>query len=319
MIRYLKYYYFKKISLAAFFALFVLFVIPQTVFAITIPESQQIPGVKYTNLSEFLSSLYIWGISIVGVLTFAQLVRGGLMYMVSGAVDQKSAAKGIITDALIGLALALTSFLILNFVNPKIAEVEEVKLEPVEMLETPTTGEAEGGEGGPVVLPDAGNAGLCLSYTELQNYIDADYTCDLTGGITCSSGKSAYLCLAPTTVPPCSVANADSQNCVGSDAQENTQFYAPTYTAGEYYKISGSSCPSNYYGKDYVYGDIPVGCILIRYDLYLRGVVYTYVESEKINYEAHGYHCSSQDIWLDRDRNDIEDSGELITKYTCEL
>lgn len=302
IIEYLKYYNYKKLSLIAFFALMVLFATAQDVFAVVVTEEQQIGGVEYgAGLSGFLSSLYTWGVGIVGVLAFAQLVRGGIMYMVSGAVDTKNAAKGIITDAFIGLTLALTSYLILNFVNPQISQVQEVELEKVEMLEykeTPTST--------PQVLQET-NATQCLGYGELQGYIDNNYTCD-TAQMECESGKSAYICIAPSSVLSCSIANADSPNCVGTEAQENMQFYAPTYTPGDSYKIGGDQCPQNYYGADYRYGDIPVGCVLIKYtpapETYTET---TYDESVKNDYQAQGYICTSKTVWASK------------TLYTCTI
>lgn len=88
-----------------------------------------IPGIavngKYsTDLGVFLNSIYNWGIGIVGILAFAQLTISGIQYMVSGAVDQKSAAKGRIVDALVGVGLALSAYLILNIINPNLLKLE---------------------------------------------------------------------------------------------------------------------------------------------------------------------------------------------------
>lgn len=88
-----------------------------------------IPGVEYeAGFQAYLGSLYTWGISIVGILALVQLIRGGIMFMVSGAVDQRSAAKGIITDALIGLGLALASYVLLNYINPTLVNPSPVEI-----------------------------------------------------------------------------------------------------------------------------------------------------------------------------------------------
>lgn len=88
-----------------------------------------IPGVEAGGTpADYIASLYGWGIGIVGILALLQLVRGGIMYMVAGAVDTKNAAKGIITEAMIGLGLALASYLILNIVNPTLLELKMPEL-----------------------------------------------------------------------------------------------------------------------------------------------------------------------------------------------
>lgn len=80
-------------------------------------------GISYSSPSEYIKSLYNWGIGIVGILALVQLIRGGIMYMVAGAVNTKGAAKGIIINAFLGLILALGSFLLLNIINPELTKI----------------------------------------------------------------------------------------------------------------------------------------------------------------------------------------------------
>lgn len=145
-----------------------------------------IPGIQYGSIESYLESLYYWGIGIVGVLTLIQLIRGGLMYMVSGAVEQKTNAKGIITDALIGLVLALASFIIINVLNPRLAIITE----PV--LKTPSTEQI-------TPITEQGTIARCMSFAELQNYIDNQYTCTSGGDIQgpCPSGQKYSNCSPP--------------------------------------------------------------------------------------------------------------------------
>lgn len=81
--------------------------------------------ISYSSPSAYIASLYKWGIGIVGILALVQLIRGGILYMVSGAVDQKGAAKEHILNALIGLGLALASYIILTIINPTLLELKE--------------------------------------------------------------------------------------------------------------------------------------------------------------------------------------------------
>lgn len=83
-----------------------------------------IPSVNTSSTpDDYIASLYIWGIGIVGILALAQLIRGGIMYMVAGAVNTKGAAKEIIINAFLGLILALGSFLLLNIINPELTKI----------------------------------------------------------------------------------------------------------------------------------------------------------------------------------------------------
>ena len=120
----------KNINIFLLFA--ALFLILSTGESFAADATAQIPGVDYSDFPIFIKTLYDWGIGIVGLLAFAQLVRGGIMYMISGAVDKKDSAKHIITDALIGLTLALASYLIVYTINPQLTTVN-LGLEPLEV------------------------------------------------------------------------------------------------------------------------------------------------------------------------------------------
>ncbi|KKP98134.1 MAG: hypothetical protein US79_C0003G0059 [Parcubacteria group bacterium GW2011_GWC1_38_17] len=143
-----------------------------------------IPGIQYESMESYLESIYRWGIGLVGVLVLIQLIRGGLMYMVSGAVEQKANAKGIITDALIGLVLALASFIIINVLNPRLTIITEPVL-GIPSTITPIT--------------EVGTIARCMPYAELQNYEDNQYNCDPRGDIQgpCPSGQGYYICSPP--------------------------------------------------------------------------------------------------------------------------
>lgn len=145
-----------------------------------------IPGIEYGSIKNYLGSIYNWGIGIVGVLALIQLIRGGLMYMVSGAVEQKTSAKGIITDALIGLIIALASVVIVTVLNPRLAIMTEpaLKTPAIEEELPPPTGE---------------KVAKCMTSAELQNLIDNNYACELvTYFDSCLSDQGGYECLKPT-------------------------------------------------------------------------------------------------------------------------
>lgn len=112
---------------------------------------EKIPGVDSTNLNlaAYLSAVYKLAIWIVGLCALFMFLVGAFMYMLSAANTSKTgSAKSIMQDALIGLILALTSYLILYVINP---DLVNLKLPSVSM---PSGGSADTGT--PPSTPPAG-------------------------------------------------------------------------------------------------------------------------------------------------------------------
>ncbi|HCJ67226.1 MAG TPA: hypothetical protein DHV62_07890, partial [Elusimicrobia bacterium] len=81
----------------------------------------KIPGVDTKNFLNYLRDMYNFLISIVGILAMASLVYGGMRYLTSvGNPASVEDAKDIINSAIVGLILALSSWLILNTINPDV-------------------------------------------------------------------------------------------------------------------------------------------------------------------------------------------------------
>lgn len=88
---------------------------------------EKIPGSDSTNLSfsAYLSAIYKLAIWIVGLCALFMFLIGAFMYMLSAANTSKmGSAKEIMQDALIGLVLALTSYLILYVINPDLVNLK---------------------------------------------------------------------------------------------------------------------------------------------------------------------------------------------------
>lgn len=73
-----------------------------------------------TNLNSYLGGIFNLGIVVAAILAVIMIVVAGLEYMTSEAFTNKEAAKNKIKYAIIGLILALGSFLILSTINPDI-------------------------------------------------------------------------------------------------------------------------------------------------------------------------------------------------------
>ncbi len=87
-----------------------------------------IPGIDpNAGILTYLSGLYNFLISIVGILAMAVIIYGGMRYLTSaGNPSSVEEAKDAITSAVIGLILALTSWVILSTINPDILVLKSV-------------------------------------------------------------------------------------------------------------------------------------------------------------------------------------------------
>ena len=103
--------------------LFVLSAYPA--FAYTPLESlPNVTGKETVTLGGYLSNIYVLGIGLAGVLAVLMVVVGGIQYIGSGmSPSGKSDAKDRITNAIMGLLLALLSWLILNTIDPNLVSL----------------------------------------------------------------------------------------------------------------------------------------------------------------------------------------------------
>lgn len=88
---------------------------------------QTLPGYKYdseggkTNLENYLSWLYRFALAAAAFLAFLMMVIGGIQMIVGGASETaRSDGKKKIEDAIWGLLLAVSAWLILYSINPQL-------------------------------------------------------------------------------------------------------------------------------------------------------------------------------------------------------
>ncbi|MFH2136487.1 MAG: pilin [Patescibacteria group bacterium] len=82
-----------------------------------------------TDPAQYISTLYQWGVSITGILAGIMIMIGGLLYLTAGGSPERvSNAKDYISSALIGLILALTSYFLLQTVNPALLTLKFPKV-----------------------------------------------------------------------------------------------------------------------------------------------------------------------------------------------
>ena len=132
----------KKTILFIFFALTISYFQPAIVQAdyevqIDYPELQvgdeslQSPE-DNNSLPAYINYLYWFGLSLVALASLVSLVFAGLSYMTSGTVTSTDEARKRIQAAILGLILALSSWLILKTINPSLVENKASEIETTE-------------------------------------------------------------------------------------------------------------------------------------------------------------------------------------------
>ena len=85
-----------------------------------------------TSIGEYIQAVYKYAIGIVGIVAAAVIMWSGFMWITAGGNPQKiTEAKSWLTGALSGLMLAMTSFLILQTVNPELIKIKPIGPDPV--------------------------------------------------------------------------------------------------------------------------------------------------------------------------------------------
>ena len=85
------------------------------------------------NLGQWLESLFTILIVLAGILAFIMIVVGGLTYLTSESFGGKGQGKSYIINAIVGLILALGAWVILNTINPELAEDLNISIPTVSL------------------------------------------------------------------------------------------------------------------------------------------------------------------------------------------
>jgi len=73
-----------------------------------------------SDLASTLDFLYKFGISTAVVLSIFMIMFSGVNYMITDSMSGKKEGKKILTGAVVGLLIALSSWILLNTINPDI-------------------------------------------------------------------------------------------------------------------------------------------------------------------------------------------------------
>lgn len=84
------------------------------------------------DLADYISGFYKFFVGIIGVLAVVMILYGAIQWIAAAGNPGKiGAAKEQISSALIGLVLALTSYAILNLINPALVSLKVPSVEDV--------------------------------------------------------------------------------------------------------------------------------------------------------------------------------------------
>ena len=132
-----KIFFISKISLVAGF-LGAVSVFAAQQYQLLEPLPTIVAGQSVT-LSTYLEAVFAFGISIAGILAVAMIVIGGIQYMTAyGNPSAVGDAKERITQALLGLLLAVAAWLILYTINPDLIK-GQLTVPQVQQTTNPTS------------------------------------------------------------------------------------------------------------------------------------------------------------------------------------
>lgn len=100
----------------------------KTEIAIPLPQPVEgYTGNTVTDLANYIDVIYQFVISIIGLVAAIMMIIGGFQYLTSAGEDGKiGAAKKRITNALMGLVLAFSAYLLLNTINPELLRFKPI-------------------------------------------------------------------------------------------------------------------------------------------------------------------------------------------------
>jgi uncharacterized integral membrane protein len=97
------------------------------------------PNGGAVDLTTYLSGAFKLAFGVAILLAVFQLSFGGFKYLTEESFTGKTNAKGKINNAIFGLVLIFVSYLLLNFINPDLVNIN---------FEIPKVGKVNGGGGG---------------------------------------------------------------------------------------------------------------------------------------------------------------------------
>lgn len=83
-----------------------------------------------TKIHQYIIALVGYGVQLAGLLAIMMITAGGFMWMTAGGQPGRvETAKDMVRSALLGLLLALFAYTILQTINPRLVDIQEIKID----------------------------------------------------------------------------------------------------------------------------------------------------------------------------------------------
>lgn len=170
------------------------------------------------GIADFVRYVYLFGLSFIGIAATLSIFYGGLKYFLSVGGGAKEAAKDILQNAVVGLALAIGAYLILNTINPALVSFRPIEGDLLQVTPPSTSSPFAIGRGQPCYPGTLDNCDQGLSCRGIRNREAGriDFRCDdsslplIEPGGEC--GERPYQCMSGSECRP-NPANPLSATC----------------------------------------------------------------------------------------------------------
>ncbi len=122
---------------------------------------------EVTDVAEYIALLYRYAVGVGAILAVVMIIWGGVVYLTAGGLPERiTQAKEYISNAIIGLVLLYTSYLLLQTINPdlvrlRMPRVYMIRPIPYECCLDKKTGETKFKAGCDEKLEKSVNAAIC--------------------------------------------------------------------------------------------------------------------------------------------------------------
>lgn len=149
---------------------FIPLVIAHAAVSFNYTPMEEIPGFgRPSDFFSYILAIYRFGLWTIGIAALLMITIGGYMYITSAAnKNNVGKAKTIITDAIVGLILAMVSYLLLYVINPEL-----VRLSPLPLMSGST---GAGGVPGSPSGPGGTSVGYRKACPDTNSSIPIDYS-----------------------------------------------------------------------------------------------------------------------------------------------
>ncbi|PIR37269.1 MAG: hypothetical protein COV34_03545 [Candidatus Zambryskibacteria bacterium CG10_big_fil_rev_8_21_14_0_10_42_12] len=117
-----------------------------------LPLGQGGTEVTRTDFAGYINGMYRFVLGVAGILAVIMIIYAGFVYMTTDAFQKKQEGREHIKNAILGLLLAISTWLILNTINPNLLQFNFQIQRPVttvQPLVIPGSGSPDNGAAGP--------------------------------------------------------------------------------------------------------------------------------------------------------------------------